>query len=360
MSGGWQAPKSIRKNVQSRGVTEGLPILDARPIELAGFTLRARSVEVVGTPTIHQWLNAMGFAAAVCEASPYWVGDLLAYSDTRAEWQERRDALLDSTGLALETLSNYAYVARHVMPAERDVAPSFAHAQVVAPLTQPEQSQYLETARSERLTRRELIQRIKIHKRTAVLDAQATLEGMYRVIYADPPWSYRESTPWADGSHTPAEQHYPAMSMEELCQLPVAAHARPDSVLFLWVTASMVFENPGPRDIIEAWGFNAKTQYVWDKVLGRPGNYSFVKHELLIVAGRGSATPDVSIEGIRHDSVQTVRREGEHSEKPEHFRKLIEQLYPHGPKLELFARKQTPGWTCFGNDARLWAAEVGA
>jgi N6-adenosine-specific RNA methylase IME4 len=40
-----------------------------------------------------------------------------------------------------------------------------------------------------------------------------------------------------------------------------------------------------------------------------------------------------------------------HSEKPEEFRRLIERSTLHMPnKLELFARKQSPGWDVFGNE----------
>jgi N6-adenosine-specific RNA methylase IME4 len=48
------------------------------------------------------------------------------------------------------------------------------------------------------------------------------------------------------------------------------------------------------------------------------------------------------------DSVQTFRRGDVHSQKPEEFRQLIQQLYD-GPYLELFARMRTPGWSAWGN-----------
>jgi N6-adenosine-specific RNA methylase IME4 len=40
---------------------------------------------------------------------------------------------------------------------------------------------------------------------------------------------------------------------------------------------------------------------------------------------------------------------GEHSEKPEEVRRRIERLYP-GPYLELFGRKEAPGWSVWGNE----------
>lgn len=38
----------------------------------------------------------------------------------------------------------------------------------------------------------------------------------YKIIYADPPWRYARSK--VQGA---AEKHYPTMSIEELCALPV-------------------------------------------------------------------------------------------------------------------------------------------
>ena len=39
---------------------------------------------------------------------------------------------------------------------------------------------------------------------------------------------------------------------------------------------------------------------------------------------------------------------GNHSEKPDVFRKLVETV-SDDPRLELFGRKAVPGWTVFGN-----------
>ena len=51
------------------------------------------------------------------------------------------------------------------------------------------------------------------------------------MIYADPPWRYTQK-----GLQGAAEKHYPTMGIDELCTLPVADLAAPDSVLFLWAT----------------------------------------------------------------------------------------------------------------------------
>ena len=45
----------------------------------------------------------------------------------------------------------------------------------------------------------------------------------YEIIYADPPWRY--SAKKVQGA---AENHYPTMSIDELCALPVAELAAKD------------------------------------------------------------------------------------------------------------------------------------
>ncbi|MEO9910973.1 MAG: MT-A70 family methyltransferase, partial [Lentilitoribacter sp.] len=40
---------------------------------------------------------------------------------------------------------------------------------------------------------------------------------------------------------------------------------------------------------------------------------------------------------------------GTHSTKPNEFREAIEKLCGDVPRLEMFARTQTPGWDVFGN-----------
>ncbi len=50
----------------------------------------------------------------------------------------------------------------------------------------------------------------------------------YSSVYADPPWRYDMKR-----GNGVAENHYPTMSMEEICALPVTDLAARDSALFL-------------------------------------------------------------------------------------------------------------------------------
>jgi len=328
---------------------------DRTPIKLRGFHFKDKTVTPVGRPTPDMWAEASAFAVATQEASPYWVGDLLAYAADREDWGEKFDQLVSMTGLAHQTIHNLTYVSKHVGTKARELAPTITHAKAVASLDLKEQLKVLKVARDQELTVSETIKAVKRITRPRIIEGQATLKGKFRVLYADPPWTYDNNKAMPDGSQTPADDSYDGMTIEQLCKLPIAAHTLPDAVLFMWSTNSHLLENPGPRDVLEAWGFTYKTNYCWDKVLGRPGHYSYVQHELLLVCTRGSATPDIGIEKHSHASIQTVKRSGEHSQKPEHFRSLITALYPDGPYVELFGRRQVDGWTVFGNDARLWA-----
>jgi N6-adenosine-specific RNA methylase IME4 len=177
-------------------------------------------------------------------------------------------------------------------------------------------------------------------QREKVLNKVQLPTDKYRVIYADPPWKYGDQLTEAYG---PTQYHYPSLTISELCAMPVVDLLEKDAVLFLWVTSPLLDEC---WPVIKAWGFEYKTSFVWDKVKHNMGHYNSVRHEFLLVCTRGSCLPDIP---TLFDSVQTIERSERHSEKPEEFRKIIETLYPHGKKIELFARKESDGWQFFGN-----------
>jgi N6-adenosine-specific RNA methylase IME4 len=66
--------------------------------------------------------------------------------------------------------------------------------------------------------------------------------------------------------------------------------------------------------------------------------------EFTILARRGSPCRlDKKVKQV------VIAPHGGHSEKPEEIARRIERLYP-GPYLELFARRQRPNWTVWGNE----------
>jgi N6-adenosine-specific RNA methylase IME4/ParB-like chromosome segregation protein Spo0J len=170
--------------------------------------------------------------------------------------------------------------------------------------------------------------------------------GKYRTLYCDPPWMYND-TRIGMSAYSSAEDHYPTLALNEICAMgeKIRDITERDAVMFMWVTSPILEDS---FKVIRAWGFRYKSSFVWDKQDHNYGHYNSMRHELLLVCTKGSCTPDSP---KLHDSVISIKRSKVHSEKPEYFRKLIEQMYTHGARLELFARKETPGWTCWGNEA---------
>jgi N6-adenosine-specific RNA methylase IME4 len=174
-------------------------------------------------------------------------------------------------------------------------------------------------------------------------------KNLYRVLYADPPWEYvgqEQHSSSGKTQHTVLENHYPTMSIQGLCDLPIAGISAKNSVLFLWVPSPHL-ENA--FTVINSWGFSYKTSMVWDKVKHNVGNYVSVRHEFLLICGKGSSTPDIK---KLHDSVYSEERTT-HSKKPDYFRNLIDELYPNGKRIELFARGELPeNWDSWGNEVK--------
>ena len=167
----------------------------------------------------------------------------------------------------------------------------------------------------------------------------------YRIIYADVPWKYSDTCEDGAIQGKGADKHYPVMSIQELCELPIIDLADDNSVLFFWVTSPILAEC---WPVIEAWGFTYKASFVWDKIKHNFGHYNSVRHEFLLVCTKGSCLPDNK---KLYDSVISLEKTKTHSEKPPFFRELIDDLYPHGKRIELFARGEIPAhWDRWGNE----------
>ena len=172
------------------------------------------------------------------------------------------------------------------------------------------------------------------------LDHQVKQGEEYDVIYADPPWSYDAET---TAPNREIENHYSTMDLEEIKAMDVPADD--EAVLFLWATAPKLEE---ALSVVEAWGFEYRTNIVWDKMCKGLGHWARIQHELLLIGRRGKfPTPDT---GQKPDSVIQSKR-GEHSKKPRKVRRIIDDAYPDASKIELFARDSIAGWDVWGDEA---------
>jgi N6-adenosine-specific RNA methylase IME4 len=185
-------------------------------------------------------------------------------------------------------------------------------------------------------------------------DKTATLPSGRKmpVIYADPATKFR-----AGVGNRSVENHYRTMSIDELCELPIAERCLPDCQLFVWSTVPQL-ANTITR-ILPAWGgFEYSSHCMWDKTSPdheRECGTGFVfrnQHEVLIYATRGRPPgPKVAPPSIYRE------RKREHSRKPDYFRQMIIEMTGGLPVLELFARVDDEhplpdGWESWGNADR--------
>ena len=283
-----------------------------------------------------EWMSVFQALKQVEGCVQFWIGDCLAY---RQQKWGMYDDIAEETGMEVRTLREYKMVAENIKSGARAPELSYTHHREVASLPPEKQELFLNKAVEENLSVRELreeIRRDKVEKSFSELPS-----GKYRVFYADPPWEYGNSMP---SYFTEQADHYQLMSLDEICSLDIKSLTEDDAVLFLWVTSPILRDS---FKVVDAWGFNYKTSFIWDKVKHNMGHYNSVRHEILLVCTKGACTPD----NIKlYDSVQSIERT-EHSSKPEIFRNIIDTLYTHGRRIELFARNKAEGWDVFGNEA---------
>ena len=166
----------------------------------------------------------------------------------------------------------------------------------------------------------------------------------YHIIYADPPWDLKAGSPNLHAKHQGNRPLcYPTMTIEQIRGLPIAILVDKDAVLFLWTTNKYIEDAFG---IVKAWGFEYSTMLVWCKApkgRGLGGTFG-ISTEYILFARRGNLRSKE-----RHWSTWFEAKRGEHSEKPEIVRDIINKCF-EGNKLELFARRKALGWDCWGNE----------
>ncbi|CAN3702695.1 hypothetical protein MMX123_02725 [Microbacterium sp. MM2322] len=157
----------------------------------------------------------------------------------------------------------------------------------------------------------------------------------YRTILMDPPWG----TPDQKGKFG-AETHYNLMSLERIKAMPVADLADDNAHLYLWCYPATRYV---AEDVMRAFGFTFKDEFVWGKDQMGLGQYFRHAHETLLIGVKGKLS--VQFKGQR--SFTMLPRQ-DHSHKPEEVHVMIQRLSP-GAYLELFARRPMPGWDVWGN-----------
>ena len=191
------------------------------------------------------------------------------------------------------------------------------------------------------------------------MDKQKTYDSLldiaggsdFRTILADPPWQFQNRT----GKMAPEHKRlarYETMCIEDILNMPVNQVAANKAHLYLWVPNALL---PEGLAVMKAWGFDYKTNIVWEKVRkdGAPdgrgvGFYFRNVTELLLFGIKGDNNRTLAPARSQVNLLRTMKRE--HSRKPDEIYDLVERC-SEGPYLELFARGIREGWTLWGDQA---------
>lgn len=310
------------------------------------------SLELPESMTFEEWQGLGGALQAVAKGVMWWIGDWLRYGEKR--WGEMYAQAVEETGRDDGALRNAKYVAERFHLSRRHDKLSWSHHYEAASLPPSEADEILALAEAEGWSKREIRAAVNQRKNalangrvvpgddTCTVDDLAKLVSLgltFGTIYADPPWVYDNQMTRAATSN-----HYGGMSVDELCELPVKAVAAKNAHLHLWTTNGFLFEC---RRIMDAWGFEFRSSFVWVKPQMGIGNYWRNSHEFLLTGIRGDA------KRFNDHSLKSWLEcdRGEHSGKPEQVRSYIQKASP-GPYLELFGRWPAEGWTVWGNGIR--------
>lgn len=209
---------------------------------------------------------------------------------------------------------------------------------------------------------------------------KALPQKRYGLIYVDVPRHFNVRSDETGMDRAP-ENHYPTMTFEQLCDLPVGDIAADDCILIYWSTAASLIDD---LEIMAEWGFVTfrprdagrirrdewrgdrwsmpnvipqpyRSMQVWDKVKIGLGYWFRDRHEFILIGARGNVVAPA--QGTQDDSIFAAKK-GEHSAKPAHVAEMIERLWPNTPKIELFARVAREGWDIWGKEAPIATAPM--
>ena len=207
-----------------------------------------------------------------------------------------------------------------------------------------------------------------------------------QLIVSDPPYIFSDNLTMSDvkrGAMTQYDGN--GLTIDQLKKLRVPEITADDAVLALWVPSSIISSG---LEIMEAWGFRQTQTFIWvknkidpwkelkksvkagikellagsytkDQLLGLIDNFSLndtmafymgrifrQAHEIALIGVKGKVYPHVANKSQR--SVLFDINKG-HSTKPEGFQDRLELIFPtFTNRLEMFARRDRPGWITMG------------
>jgi N6-adenosine-specific RNA methylase IME4 len=219
----------------------------------------------------------------------------------------------------------------------------------------------------------------------------------FQIIVADPAWNFLDSLKMSDVKRG-AKSNYNVMTDEQIMNLSINDLAAPEGALLaLWVPSSLLQSG---LNVMNKWGFEHRQTYVWIKtkkeslsilkkqfitlkrhiISDKHGTEDLSDHDLelimnsintfnckdLLFFGLGRLfrnTHELCLIGINNNKIYKYLKNKsqrtvcfatnlKHSQKPEDLQDSLDMMFPDESikKIELFARRQRPGWHCIGNE----------
>lgn len=213
-------------------------------------------------------------------------------------------------------------------------------------------------------------------------------EKKYKVIYADPPWSYSNGNSKTSNRKGTATAHYDTMTNQDLINMgeTIKKISNDQCALLMWVTSPHLIT---ALNLMKEWGFeyktvgfvlvklNKKTPHhieeqvnkhvsnnyfgidsdkwnmandIFDKIkFWGMGFYTRSNTEFCLIGlkPKSRAKDLVKNRGVHQLIFQAIEP---HSKKPDKAYLKINKLFGEVEKIELFARKDVKGFDCWGNE----------
>jgi N6-adenosine-specific RNA methylase IME4 len=169
-------------------------------------------------------------------------------------------------------------------------------------------------------------------------------EMKYQIIYADPPWPMKLISRKVRPKQL--NMPYSTMDIDAIKNMPIHQIIDKEHChLFLWTTHKFL---PKAFDVMDSWGFSYNCLLTWDKTYGfTPFSFMFSSEFMLYGQLKNKW---VRPRGIGKFKTVFTEKPRKHSQKPEITKDIITGFCGDLPRIELFARQNTPGWDAWGNE----------
>ena len=187
------------------------------------------------------------------------------------------------------------------------------------------------------------VETIKKQTQTAA-PKPAPPDGKYSVIVVDPPWPVEAMIRTKAVPNEGVDVPYATMELEDIARLPVEDLADSNAWVFLWATQRFL---PAAFDMLDDWHFKYRFTLAWNKKTGfKPVGGPTYNTEFVVVGTIGSPTFEDTKAFATSTSWPNPKG---HSVKPDGFYDLLERVCgDSAARLDMFARRQRPGWIAWG------------